>query len=139
VKFKVPISKGDEFPMIFFEFFAGQLQQLLVEYQKWPNRVTFLGDMGKELFDLIYEKGWDFNQFNLSHTLTGVEKILIEYDKPLDEIEETGYLKGDSLHGQTMQGIPGSNTIGKLRDHALNTSFRIERKVRPKIEIKLIR
>ncbi len=139
MKFKVPIEKGDDFPMIFFEFFAGQLQQLLIEYQKWPNKVTFLGRMGKELFDIIHEKEWDFDKFNLSHTSTGVEKILIGYDKPLDEIEETGYLKGDSLHGQTMKGIPGSDTISKIKDHSLNTSFRIERKVRPIIEIKLIR
>ena len=125
--------------MVFFEFIAGQLQQLLVEYQKWPNKVTFLGQMGKELFDIIKEKEWDFDKFNLSHTATGVEKILIEYDKPLDEIEETGYLRGDSIHGQTMNGIPGSDTIGKLKDYSLNTSFRIERKIRPKIEIKLIR
>lgn len=125
--------------MIFFEFLAGQLQQLLAEYQKWPNKVTFLGDIGKELFDIIDGKGWDFNRFNLSHERTGVQKILIEYDKPLDEIEETRYLKGDSLHNQTMQGIPGGDTVGKLREHVLNTSFRIERKVRPKIEIKLIR
>jgi hypothetical protein len=139
VKFRVPIDKGNDFPMVFFEFIAGQLQQLLVEYQKWPNKVTFLGQMGKELFDIIKEKEWDFDKFNLSHTATGVEKILIEYDKPLDEIEETGYLRGDSIHGQTMNGIPGSDTIGKLKDYSLNTSFRIERKIRPKIEIKLIR
>lgn len=139
MKFKVPINKESDFPMIFFEFFASKMQTLASEYNKWPDKVTFLGKIGKELINIIEDKGWDFTKFNISHESTLVEKIIIEYTKPIDEIDDLGYLSGDSLHGKTMDGIPGSNTVDKLKAHSLNTSFRIERKIRPTLEIKLVR
>jgi len=139
VKFKVPIDKKSDFPMIFFEFFASRMQTFASEYNRWPDKVTFLGNIGKELINIIEEEGWDFTKFNISHKSTLLEKIIIEYTRPIDEIDDLGYLTGDSLNGKTMDGIPGSNTIDKLKAHSLNTSFRIERKIRPSMEIKLVR
>jgi hypothetical protein len=139
VKFNVPIVKGNDFPMLLFGLLSNQIQQLATEHEKWPNKVTFLGQIGKEILDIIEEKKWDFDKFNLTHEQTSVNKIIIEYTKPLDQIEDMGYAKGDSLHGQTMKGLPGDETISKLKNHSLNMSFQIERKIRPKLEIKLIR
>ena len=139
MKFNVPIQKGNDFPILFFEFFAYEIQNIAAEYQKWPDKVTFLGRLGQELYDIIIEKKWDFSRFNISHQHSPVNKIIIEYSKPLDEIEDRGYIKAESLNGQTMNGIPGNETVSKLKDFALNTSFKIERKIRPKLEIKLIR
>ena len=137
--FNVPVLKDNNFAASFFYFFAGQIDQIASENQKWPDKVTFTGILGRELLDIINDKGWDFKKFNLKHEQSIVDKIIIEYSKPLDEIEDSGYAKGDSLHGRTMEGIPGSETMSKMNDHSLNMTFKIERKIRPKLEVKLKR
>jgi hypothetical protein len=137
--FNVPFEKSPEFATEFFYFFSECIDQLGSETEKWPSKVTFCGRIGKELIDLIEDKEWDFNRFNITHTQSPRNIIVIEYIKPLDQVEERGHLKGDSLHGQTMEGIPGDQTAAKIADHAMSMNFRIERKIRPKLEIELIR
>lgn len=139
MKFKVPILKGNDFPILLFNIISENIQNLAYEHRKWPNKITFLGQLGKEIFDIIDEKKWDFGKFNITHKLHTVDMIIIEYNKPLDQIDDMGYIKGDSIHGKTMEGIPGTDTISKLRGHSLNMNFKIERKIRPKLEIELIR
>lgn len=139
MKFNVPILKGNNFAADFFHFFADCIDQIAYENQKWPDKITFVGNIGKELIDIINDKQWDFKRFNLKHENSIVDKIIIAYSKPIDQIEDSGYISGDSLHGQTMKGIPGEKTMSSISNHAINTNFRIERKIRPKLEIKLIR
>ena len=137
--FNVPLEKDIEFATQFFYFFSECIHEIGSETERWPNKVTFLGDMGKELLDIIIEKDWDFKRFNLEHKISILNKIVIEYDKPLKQIYHTGYLKGDSLHDQTMNGIPGDQTVNRMRDNTISTSFTIERNIRPKLEVILKR
>ena len=139
VKFNVPIIKGSDFPILLFELLSNHIQHLAFEHEQWPNKVTFLGQIGKELFDIIEEKKWDFKKFNLTSEMAQVDKIIIEYIKPLDQTDELGYIKGDDLHGKTMEGLPGNETMSSIQSHSMNMNFKIERKIRPKLEIKLTR
>ena len=139
LEYKVPFNKDSKFSTEFFYFFSDCVDRIGSETERWPNKVTFLGKIGKELFDIINEKEWDFKRFNLTYQKSILNKIIVEFDKPLDQIEERGYTKGDSLTDQTMEGIPGDKTVNKMKEHSMNMSFTIERKIRPKLEVILKR
>jgi hypothetical protein len=138
-EYRVPFDKDSKFPTEFFYYFSDCIDQLGSDTGRWPNKVTFVGKIGKELFDIINEKEWDFKRFNLTYQKSILNKIIIEFDKPLDQIEERGYVNGDSLTDQTMEGIPGDKTVNQMKEHSMNMSFTIERKIRPNLEVILKR
>lgn len=137
--FNVPLIKDENFNIKFFYFFSDCIDQIASENNKWPDKITFIGNIGLELVNIINEKGWDFKKFNITNESSIVDKIVIEYSKPIDEISNTGYINGDSLTGKTVEGFPGSDTMSKINNHSLNMNFTIERKIRPKLEIRLKR
>lgn len=145
-EFKVPHEKNSNFKMEFFSFIASCIDEIGSQTGKWPDKMSFIGNIGKELLDIIEENEWDFSRFNPTHERSIVSKIIIEYQKPLTQCEDRdiitgkeGTIKGDSLTGQQMNGIPGPDTISKISNYGLSTNFTIERQIRPKLEVKLVR
>ena len=139
LEYKVPFDKDSKFSTDFFYFFSDCIDRIGSETERWPNKVTFLGKIGQELLDIIINNDWDFKRFNLVHQNSTLNKIIIEFDKPLDQTEERGYVKGDRFTGKTMEGIPGDTTVSKMKEHSMNMNFTIERKIRPKLEVILKR
>lgn len=144
----VPQTKDSSFEIDFFQAISTGLESLAAETNKWPDKLLFTGDLGKELFDLIENKGWDLKHFNPCHIPGPVDKIIFEYSKPLEQIEDRGGVTmQDSLHGKTIEGIPGPETvskiigatIGQLPNKDPHLAYTIKRTVRPKFEIKLKR
>lgn len=140
MKFKVPIIKESSFAIDFFEFLSQNLSELKIESGKWPDSILFTGNLGKELISFIEEKGWDLAQFNPTHMQNILNKIVFSYSKPIDQIEERGKtIFDESFNNREIKGIPGKETQAKILGTYSNFSFTIERKIQPKIEIKLIR
>lgn len=135
----VPVEKSKDYKIQLFYFLSENIEKVAAEYGKWPDKVTFLGKLGKELIDVIYDMKWDLSTFNITYEKSIVHKIMIEYSKPLDEIEDLGYINGDSINGKEVGGIPTSETMSKLNQHVISTNFKIERKIRPTAYIKLSR
>jgi hypothetical protein len=140
MKFKIPIEKEAEFAVEFFEFLSQNLSELKIESGKWPDSILFTGNLGKELISFIEEKGWDLAQFNPTYAQNVLNKVVFSYSKPIDQIEERGKtIFDESLNNREIKGIPGRETQAKILGAYSNLAFTIERKIQPKIEIKLIR
>jgi hypothetical protein len=145
-KFKVPLEKDSLFYQDFFMLMSNSMQELLIDYQKWPDEIQFSGRLGKELNDIIIEKEWDFSKFNIKCLpISSLNKIIFKYSKPLtvsDFKTEDGsitHINADSLNQKTINGIPGSETMNKIILNSIGKGFNIEKTVRPEIEILLIR
>jgi hypothetical protein len=81
------------------------------------------------------EKGWDLAKFN-PQAMAGGNIITFDYSKPLTQIEERGTtLFDESFNNRTMKGIPGPNTVQKIISTYSAPAFKIERQIRPKLEI----
>lgn len=139
MQFLVPINKTKEFEVSFFNSLAYAIQTLAEETNKWPDKVIFIGPLGKELYDIIIKNAWDLSKFNPTHLHSAVSKIRIEYSKPITFTQDHGITKGDSLHGKIINGIPGPETIAKLINFSAMPSFSVEKQERPFLEVILKR
>ena len=140
MRLKVSKEKDQAFSGLLFNTLSEYLVELKEETGKWPNRVTLTGSLGGEVYQYIVEMGWDLSKFGLSHLVGGANKITIDYDKPLNQIEDIGNTIFDSkLSNIEIKGIPSGDTMKKILGTYLNLSYTIERTVRPSREILLIR
>ena len=136
--FKIPSKPDSEFEIQFFYFISLKIEELASETGKWPDQILFQGRLGNQLFKIIEERGWDFSRFNpTSDPFSVLNKIIIQYSKPLDQIEDSGPIRGDQLNGKEVNGIPGDLTISSILSNSISLNFKKERSVRPKLEIKL--
>ena len=139
MNFDIPLIKDDSFSLELFSLLSNNLSELKMSTGKWPDLVIFGGPLGKELISFIGEKGWDLSKFGIVHQGI-VNKLIFEYSKPLDQIEDRGGTIFDStLNGKMINGLPGRETLHKIISTYTIPAFTIERKVRPKIEIQLFR
>jgi len=145
-RFRVPQEKSSEFYLEFFTLMSNSMQDLVIEYNKWPDEIIFFGHLGIELNDIIISKGWDFSKFKISTNRNSpINKILFKYTKPftVSNFENSDgsvpYLRGDDLDNRTISGIPGSETMNKIISNSISKGFNIERTVRPESEVILFR
>lgn len=139
MKFSVPIIKDSGFAGLLFSTISDTMAELKIENGKWPDRIAFGGSLGKELFSFIAEKGWDLAKFGPIQEGV-VNKITFYYSKPLDQIEDRGgTIFDESLNGKKVNGVPGQETLQKIISAYAGPAFTIQRQVRPKKEIFLIR
>jgi hypothetical protein len=137
--FKVPSKIDDDFAAQFFYFISLKVEELASETGKWPDQIQFLGKIGDSLFNLIEEKGWNFSRFNPQSDRNSIlNKIIIQYTKPLSQISDTGVIRSESLNGKEIKGIPGEDTFSRILSNSISLNFKSEKTVRPKLEIKLV-
>jgi len=139
MQFQVPINKDKTFEINFFNLLAESLQTLAIENNKWPDKLTFIGPLGKELYDIHIKNDWDLSKFNPIHLQSAASKIRIEYKEPITIKQERGALKGDTLHDKIINGIPGPETVSKIINYAATPQYTIEKQERPYLEIHLKR
>lgn len=140
MRLEVPVTKGDQFGIELFQVMSDGLTELKFEHGKWPDQIAFGGPLGQEAFDYLTKKGWDIAQFNPKPVGGIVNKIRIEYSKPLSQIEERGgTIFDEALGTKTINGIPDAKTMAKIQTAYSNLAYTIERSVRPSYEIKLFR
>jgi hypothetical protein len=139
VKFNVPQIKDPDFITSLFMLISDSISELKLESGKFPDRITFNGSLGKELYEIIVQKGWDLSRFGPKFENSISNRIVFDYSKPIDQITDGGAQLDSSLNGKTINGIPGPETVQKILSTTIGTGFTIERQIRPKLEIKLIR
>lgn len=144
--FKVPIEKTNDFYLDFFTLISDSTQELLIEYQKWPDEIIFSGHLGLELNQIILERKWNFSSFKITERPTAeINSVTIKYQHPITVSREqsaTGgpsYLRAESIHGKEIGGIPDSNTLSKLMSYSISSGFKVEKTARPQVEIRLTR
>lgn len=106
---KVPIDKSEDYPNIAFNELSNFLLIFVRDYGKWPDKIDFHGNIGKELHGLITQKFDLSNKFILETHNSILNKIIIKYSKKLDMVDSH------------------------------STPFKIEKKIDPKLEITLTR
>jgi hypothetical protein len=137
---KVPLIKGDDYPMQLFNDLSKKIEFLARENKKWPDVLTFTGHLGKEVIDFIEKKGWDFSKFTIHYEKASYDKLIISYSKKLTQIEDNSEPIRDSLDGKMIEGIPGPKTTQKIIDYSIGgIGYKLEREIDPKLEIKLVR
>lgn len=136
---RVPLIKKDHYDMNFFTDLSNYMLLLVNEHGRWPNVLTFTGRLGRELMDIIEKNKWDFSKFEMKYENSPLDKIIVSYSSPINQVEQRNDIINDGLDGKTMDGIPGHDTIKKIQQYSTNVNFSIERKIEPKLEIKLIR
>jgi len=140
MRLSIPKEKDQEFSGLLFNTLSEYLVELKEETGKWPNQVTLTGTLGGEVYRYIVEMGWDLAKFGLKHLAGGANKITLNYDKPLNQVEDIGNTIFDSkLSYIEIGGIPSGKTMQSLLNSYSNLSYTIERTVRPNREILLIR
>lgn len=141
MKFQVPIKKDLNFTQELFSILSDNISELSIENEKIPNKIIFTGNLGKELFNFIQEKEWNFKGFDLV-TINGAQNsIIFKYVKPLTQKDgkmNTLFNEG-TLNGKEISGIPGPETAFKIISTYSSPSFILERTVRPKKIIILVR
>lgn len=138
--FKVPTIKDAAFANELFNLLSDCLFELKGECGKLPDKVTLSGPLGKEVHSFVIEKSWDLKQFGVNYANSLVNKITFEYSKPVDQIEDKGStIFDEKFNGKIVNGIVGPETVQKILGVYSTPAFKIERQVRPKMEIKLIR
>lgn len=140
MRFNIPIEKDDTFAFSLFDLLAQNLSDLRNEAGKWPDRLTFSGPLGKEVHSYVVEKAWDLKKFNPIVSNGIVNQIIIDYSKPITQIDDSGAtIFDESLNNRIINNVPGKETMQKVLSKYAAPSFKIERQIRPSIEIELIR
>jgi hypothetical protein len=140
MRFGVPKIKDNEFSLQLFKFILDSIDELYLESGKLPDRVTLSGPLGKELHLFICEKGWDLKKFGICLSNALNDSIIFDYSKPIDQVEDRGgAIMDEGLNCKKVNGIPGPETIKKIISTYAQPAFKIERKIRPKIEVRLYR
>ena len=140
MQFKVPKEKDSTFTLNLFSVIEENLVSLKIESRKWPDRVVLSGPLGKEIHEFIKSKDWKLEQFNFENSNSPVNKIVFEFSKPIDQIEDRGAtIFEDRLSEKKISGIPGRETVSKILSTYAQPAFKIEKKIRPKRELILIR
>ena len=109
LEFKVPIEKPEDYPSIAFNELSNFLLIFVNDYGKWPDKIDFHGNIGKELYLTITQKFDLTDKFILNTQDSVLNKIIIKYSKKLDMVDSH------------------------------STQFKIEKKIDPKLEITLTR
>jgi hypothetical protein len=137
----VPIEKNAEFSQRLFKIISDNLIELADENLKWPHQMIFSGPIGKEIFDFIESKNWNFSGFSLQKVGGLVNSITFKYSQPLiqkkDRLDVN--LEGGTLHNKQVNGIPGEKTVSTILSSVVGQSFSIEKTVRPEKRITLKR
>jgi hypothetical protein len=146
MEFRIPFNKGPEFSAQFFNLISDCIDELGSQTGKWPDQITFAGSLGKELMDLIESSGWNMDRFQLVQDPSVIDKLTVGYSKELDQVTSIGVdgkstpdFSTESMHGQMMNGIPGPDTVARIQAHVLSSTFKMEKKIRPKVEVRLMR
>lgn len=138
--FAVPEIKEDKFSTDLFCLLSDCLFELKAEASKFPDKITFSGPLGKEIYFFIQEKKWDLQQFGIALVDSIVNKIIFEYSKSIDQIEDRGATIFDGeFNNKKINGLPGEKTIQKILAAYSSPLFKIERQIRPKLEVRLTR
>lgn len=136
----VPKIKGVSFAKELFDALSNELIDLKLEAGKWPDSINFSGLLGQELYEFIAKAEWDFSKFGPKSVGGVVDRIRLEYSKPVHQIEDRGQTIFDqSFNERKVNGIPGAETMAKIAGAYSTPAFTIERQVRPYREIKLKR
>ena len=129
-----------DFSNSLFNSLSHGMHELMLETNKWPDAITISGPLGKEVHSFILSQGWNLVDFGLVYVNSPVNKIRLEYSKPIDQIREIGKTPFDTpLGGTEIKGIPGRETVDKLMKTYLNFSYTVQRNIRPVYEILLIK
>ena len=140
MQFKVPIEKDVAFANSLLDVLSSCLTELKTETGKWPDRLIFSGSLGKEIHAFLIDKDWDLSHFNPTYLTSAVNKIRLEYSKPISQIEDRESTIFDgSLSSREISGIPDARTMAKITSVASSSGFKIERSIRPSLEIRLFR
>lgn len=137
--FNVPQIKEKEFSTSLFNLISSSISELYLDYGKAPNEVIFSGVLGKEIYYFILEKEWNLK--NLKHIVSTslVDKIIFGYTEPFLKKDDDFPTNVESLNNKEISGFPSKSTLDKIVSYNISTSFKVERKIQPKLEIKLIR
>lgn len=140
MQFKIPKEKDSTFTLNLFSVIEENLISLKMESGKWPDRVILSGPLGKEVHDFIIAKDWKLEQFNFEKSNSPVNKIIFEFSKPIDQVEDRGgTIFDEKLGDRKISGIPGRETVAKILSTYAQPAFKIEKQIRPKLELILIR
>lgn len=135
----VPKVKGVDFAKELFDALSGELTDLKMESGKWPDSIHFGGSLGQELYDFIMAAEWEFSQFGPKAVGGSINRIRLEYSKPVHQIEDRGTILDQSFNERRVNGIPGQETMARLASVYSTPAFTIERQIRPYREIRLKR
>lgn len=136
----VPKTKGVSFATELFAAVSNELMELKEETGKWPDSISFNGPLGKEIYDFIMEAEWDFAKFGPKLVGDVVNRVRVEYSKPVDQVEDRGgTILDQSFNERKVSGIPGPETMAKIVSVYSAPAFTIQRQVRPYREIRLKR
>lgn len=137
---KLPLIKGDDYPMTLFNILSKYMQELASEHKEWPDVLTFTGHLGKEMIDFINKQGWDFSKFKMIYENSSIDKLIISYSKKLIQKSGNSAPISDGLDGKTMEGIPSNKDVQKMTSYVIGgIGYTLEREIEPKLEIKLTR
>ena len=140
MKLFVPNNKDVAFAKELFETLSNELIDLKVESGKWPDSISFTGPLGKEILEFIERAEWDFKSFGPKFAPGPVNKIRIEYSKPLEQISgQERTIFDQSFNERQINGIPGPETVAKIVGEYSRPAFTIQRTIRPTREITLKR
>lgn len=141
MKFQVPIDKDTRFAQDLFSLISEQVSDLAIEHEKLPNKIIFMGPLGREVLSFIKEKEWNFKGFELDEMGGVLSAVVFKYATPLTQTNDQHgvQFEGGTLHNQEIKGIPGPETMGKIMDSYSAPLFKIERTVRPEKRILLTR
>lgn len=135
----VPNVKGAAFSKELFDAVSGELIDLKLEAGKWPDVVLFSGPLGREVYEFIVAAGWEFTDFGPKWVSGQVNRIRLEYSKPVSQVEDRGTMLDQSFNERRVNGIPGQEMMAKIAGVYSTPAFTIERQIRPYREIRLKR
>lgn len=138
MNFKVPAKKLDGYSTEVFNMISTHLYELANEYGKWPDQMLFSGPLGKELYDLIIEKGWDLHKFGPRYTEGPKNTLIFKYSKRIDKVEERGGVTS-SLDGFQANTLLSPEDMQKILLNRTQFSYVLEKSLEPKLIIHLTR
>ena len=127
---QVPFAKSTEFNIDLFKSIEHLVSELSLETGKLPTQLIFNGPLGKEVLLYLNELGWVLQGFKLIEGNAG-NSIEGGYSEAIDYVETRGAI-GDS-------SLPGPETMSKILGSMYSPQFTIEKKIKPNLQIKLVR
>jgi hypothetical protein len=116
------------------------IDSLKLDNGQWPDKIIFSGEIGKQVYMLVINEGWEFNTTVEMKPNSKENRVFILYSKKKTKHESWhGITLGEKLDGKVIKGIPSDDMMGKLMDAYYQPAYKKETWEHPTLEIELIR
>lgn len=132
---RVPLKKDLVFEIEFKKYLLHQINQLYLEYKEIPDLVSFRGNLGKHLHNIVVSNSWNFSTTKMLYE-KGPNEIKIMFTKNIIVKKGSNIIpiQSESLDGKIVDAWLDSKAVSSLIGSS-SLNFNVEKTETPSVTI----